>query len=156
MLFNNPTKGTLLFECVIDELCAFLREDPNARYSLTIGSDSEQHGDTVEFISAIVIHRRGHGARYFWMRTEKPPFPTLRERIWHEAILSTSLARSVLDALTERDAWWSDIEVHVDVGEHGPTKDLIREISGYVRAYGFIICVKPMSYAASSVADRCM
>lgn len=154
MVFHNPTKGTLLFDGVIDELCAYLREDENARYALTIGSDSEQHGDEVEFISAIVIHRVGHGARYFWMRTEKPPFPSLRERIWHEAILSTSLARSVLDVLTERDAWWSDIEVHVDVGENGPTKELIREISGYVRAYGFIICIKPEAYAAASVADR--
>ncbi|MDP3771407.1 MAG: ribonuclease H-like YkuK family protein [bacterium] len=154
MVFHNPTIGTLVFDQVVDELCAFLRADPNARYSVTIGSDSEQHGRTVEFISAIVIHRRGHGARYFWMRTEKPPFPNLRERIWHEAVLSTTLARSVLDALTERDAWWSDIEVHMDVGVNGPTKDLIREISGFVRAYGFIVCIKPDSYAASAVADR--
>ncbi|MBI4434926.1 ribonuclease H-like YkuK family protein [Candidatus Uhrbacteria bacterium] len=154
MLFNNPTRGTLIFDQVIDELCGFLREDTSAQYSLTIGSDSEQRAGEVEFISAIVIHRKGRGARYFWMRTEKPPFPNLRERIWHEAILSTSLARSVLDAMTERDAWWSDIEVHVDVGENGPTKELIREISGYVRAYGFVVCIKPEAYAAASVADR--
>ena len=44
----------------------------------------------------------------------------------------------------------------MDVGMNGPTKDLIREISGFVRAYGFIVCIKPESYAASSVADRYM
>jgi len=87
MLFHNPTKGTLIFDQVIDELCGFLREEPKMQYSLTIGSDSEQRAGEVEFISAIVIHRKGHGARYFWMRTEKPPFPNLRERSWHEAIL---------------------------------------------------------------------
>lgn len=154
MVFHNPTKGTLIFNDVIEELFTFLHEDPNARYALTIGSDSEQRGDVVEFISAIVIHRRGHGARYFWMQTEKPPFHSLRERIWQEAILSTSLARSVLDALRERGGWRSDIEIHVDVGERGPTRELIKEIGGYIRALGFVICIKPMSYAASAVADR--
>lgn len=154
MTFRNPTVGVLSFDGVLDEICAFLRNDPRAEYRMTIGTDSEQRNGTVDFISAIVIHRKGRGARYFWMQTEKPPFHTLRERIWQEAILSTSLARSVLDALHEREAWRSDVEVHVDVGEFGPTRVLIREIGGYVRALGFILCIKPYSYAASAVADR--
>lgn len=154
MTFQNPTVGVLTFDGVIDELCGELQREPEASYAITIGSDSETHDGTVEFISAIVIHRKGRGARYFWMRTEKPPFHTLRERIWQEAILSTSLARSVLTALEERDAWSADVEVHVDVGENGPTRELIREISGFVRASGFVICIKPMAYAAAAVADR--
>lgn len=154
MIFRNPTLGPLTFDQTIDACCAFLRAEPDATYAVTIGSDSETHDGTVEFISAIVIHRKGHGARYFWMQTEKPPFHTLRERIWQEAILSTSLARSVLEALQERAAWSSDVEVHVDVGENGPTRALIREICGFVRASGFIVCIKPDAYAAASVADR--
>ena len=154
MVFRNPTAGVLTFDGVLDELSIFLHADPRAEYRLTIGTDSEQRSDVVEFISAIVIHRKGRGARYFWMQTEKPKYATLRERIWQEAILSTSLARSVLDALAEREVWRSVIEVHVDVGENGPTKVLIREIGGYVRALGFVLCIKPYSYAASAVADR--
>lgn len=154
MLFHNPTQGTLLFEDVVGELVEFLSRSPTARYQISIGSDSEVRGGTVECISAIVIHRVGNGARYFWMRTVKEPFHSLRERIWHEAICSTSLARSVLDALTERDAWGGDIEVHIDVGQRGPTRDLIQELCGYVRAYGFAVAIKPKSYAASAVADK--
>ena len=154
MIFRNPTVGVLSFDSVIDECCAFLHEDPRAEYHVTIGTDSEQRDGMVGFISAIVIYRKGRGARYFWTHAERPPFATLRERIWEEAIRSTSLARSVLDTLREREAWRSDVEVHVDVGEHGPTKALIREICGYVRALGFVVCIKPNSYAASAVADR--
>ena len=154
MVFRNPTLGSVTYDRVMDELCGFLREQPAAAYAITIGSDSETRSGVVEFITAIVIHRKGFGARYFWMATEKPPFHTLRERIWQEAILSTSLARSVLDTLREREAWRQDVEVHVDVGEHGPTRELIKEICGYVRALGFVVCIKPMSYAASAVADR--
>ncbi|MFH1099103.1 MAG: ribonuclease H-like YkuK family protein [Candidatus Uhrbacteria bacterium] len=154
MIFRNPTCGDLVFDQVIDELCTFLAEETTAAYCVTIGSDSEQRAGAVEFVSAIVIHRKGRGARYFYMRTTQSPFPTLRERIWHEAILSTSLARSVLDALTTREAWYSDIEVHVDIGENGETKKLIREICGFVRASGFPVCIKPEAYAAAAVADR--
>lgn len=154
MLFNSPSQGQLIFDQVVDEVCAYLAADARARYRIMIGSDSEARATGVDCISAIVIHRVGRGARYFWMRTTKEPFATLRDRIWHEAICSTTLARSVFDALTERGAWGSDIEVHVDVGQNGPTKVLIQEISGYVRAYGFPVYIKPESCAASAVADK--
>ncbi|MBI4433998.1 hypothetical protein HY632_04435, partial [Candidatus Uhrbacteria bacterium] len=102
MLFQNPTLGSILFDDVIQTIANFVQSDPQQHYEVTIGSDSEQHHDIVECISAIVVHRVGCGARYFWMRTEHLPFPALRERIWHEAILSTTLAKSVLEALIER------------------------------------------------------
>lgn len=154
MLFSSPSKGTLLFADVISEICGYLDEDRTATYRISVGSDSEAYADGVSCISAIVVARVGRGARYFWMRTRKDPFHTLRDRMWHEAICSTTLARSVLDALVARHAWDAAIEVHVDVGEHGPTRALIHEISGYVRAYGFPVATKPASYAASAVADR--
>ena len=154
MEFRNPTCGALAFDGVIDECCAYLHAEPNAAYAITIGSDSDVRDGAVEFISAIVIHRKGHGARYFWAHATKPPFHSLRERIWEEVIRSTSLATSVLEALNARMAWAANIEVHVDVGEQGPTRTLIQELSGYVRAHGFIVCIKPFSYAASAVADR--
>ncbi|MDO8462992.1 MAG: ribonuclease H-like YkuK family protein [bacterium] len=154
MIFQSPTKGSLIFDEVIDEVCAEFRAQPKARYRIMIGSDSKVHGDTVDCISAIVLHRIGRGARYFWVHTQKDRFHTLRDRIWHEAVCSTTLAQSTLAALGERGAWGTDLEVHVDVGRHGPTKDLIQEICGYVRAYGFTVCIKPQAHAATCVADR--
>lgn len=154
MLFHSPSQGTLVFDDVVNEICVALAANPDAQYRVMIGSDSRVHSDCVDCISAIVLHRVGRGARYFWMRTRKEHFHTLRDRIWYEAICSTTLARSVLDALTERSAWGPDLEVHVDVGRNGPTKELIQEICGYVRAYGFAVYIKPEAHAAASVADR--
>ncbi|MFH1430388.1 MAG: ribonuclease H-like YkuK family protein [Candidatus Uhrbacteria bacterium] len=154
MLFHSPSSGTLVFDQVLDAMCAYLAEDRSATYRITIGSDSAVYPGRVDCISAIVIHRVGRGGRYFWMRTSREQFHTLRERIWHEAICSTTLARSVLDALMERAAWDAAIEVHVDVGANGPTRVLIQEICGYVRAYGFVVHTKPEAYAAAAVADK--
>jgi uncharacterized protein len=155
MLFHSPTLGPLLFDEVIEVCRSFIAVDADAEYHVTIGSDSEQRSGIVECISAIVIHRVGRGARYFWRRERHKPFHTLRERIWFEAMQSTSLAKHVLDAFTEREAWRSArMIVHVDVGKNGPTKVLIQEISGYVQAYGFTVAIKPDAYAAFSVADK--
>jgi hypothetical protein len=84
----------------------------------------------------------------------KPRFNTLRERIWQEAIFSISVAKSVVEELMEREVESKNVEIHVDIGENGPTKALIQEITGYVRGNGFAVAIKPESYAASSVADR--
>ena len=47
-----------------------------------------------------------------------------------------------------------DFEVHADVGENGPTKAMIQEIVGMIRAHDFEAITKPDSCAASNVADR--
>jgi uncharacterized protein len=106
------------------------------------------------FITAVVLHRHGHGAKYFWSEMTKPRFNTLRERIWQEAIFSISVAKSIVEELAEREVESHNIEIHVDIGENGPTKSLIQEITGYVRGNGFAVHIKPDSCAASAVADR--
>ncbi len=47
-----------------------------------------------------------------------------------------------------------DLEIHIDVGEHGRTRELIDEVVGYIRGSGFAVKTKPDAYAASSVADK--
>ena len=138
---------------MIDGIVDFVSSDSTNGYSLMVGSDSEMSVDT-SFITAIVLHRHGAGARYYWSEMVKPRFPTLRERIWQEAIFSISVAKSIVEELAKREIESRDIEIHVDIGENGPTKALIQEITGYVRASGFAVQIKPQSCAASAVADR--
>jgi predicted RNase H-related nuclease YkuK (DUF458 family) len=47
-----------------------------------------------------------------------------------------------------------ELEIHLDIGPDGETRDLIREIVGMVMGSGFNAKIKPDAYAASSVADR--
>ena len=48
------------------------------------------------------------------------------------------------------------IKLHIDAGNSdlGKTKCLINELVGWVAACGYVACVKPESYAASSIADK--
>ena len=47
-----------------------------------------------------------------------------------------------------------DFQIHIDVGQNGPTREMIKEVIGMVRGNGFRAKIKPDSYAASHVADR--
>jgi predicted RNase H-related nuclease YkuK (DUF458 family) len=47
-----------------------------------------------------------------------------------------------------------DLEIHLDVGQEGATKSLIREVVGMVTGSGFDAKIKPESYGASAVADK--
>ncbi len=147
---------------VADEIVAFMEKKPKASYRVTIGSDSELLEDkTADFVTAVVVHRIGNGGRYFWRRVRIGKFYNLHDRIVQEVMFSIDASKEFLDVLKEKvkrkaeqglDFDWN-FEVHIDVGENGPTKTLIQEVVGMVRAHNFEPKTKPESYAASNVAD---
>ena len=68
MYFNSPTWGRLSFEETVASIFDFIKEEPQFHYRLIIGTDSRETDDTPAvqlFVTAIVIHRVGWGARYF-------------------------------------------------------------------------------------------
>ena len=46
------------------------------------------------------------------------------------------------------------LEIHIDAGGNGPTKELMKELIGMVVGNGFTAKVKPEAFGASAVADR--
>ena len=157
-IFTSPTKGELAFPGVIMELSEFIEEEPSYAYKLVVGTDSEERTET-DFVSVIVVHRIGACARYFWIRTRKSRMPSLRQRIYHEATLSLALAQQLTQGVGESLNGYltrgiCQLEVHVDIGQFGATRDMIKEIVGMILGNGFAVKIKPESYAASSVADK--
>ena len=80
----------------------------------------------------------------------------MRDRILREVMMSLDIAKAVVGSLKDRRTPEFDFEIHVDVGLNGETKTMIQELVGMVRANNFEARTKPESYAASSVADRCI
>ena len=122
---------------------------------LIIGTDSHAYNSYTVFTTAIVAHRVGKGATYFYKTNISHEYYELRSRIFKEAQLSINTANWVLKSLINEDFQKiSRIEIHVDIGEKGPTKELIKSIVGYITSNGFDVKIKPDSYAATKVADR--
>lgn len=154
-MFYSPTYGPVDLSLVREKILFFLSQDPESAYQLVIGSDSQPHnGNGVGFVTAIVVHRIGKGGIYFWRRIVSPAHFVLRQRMYQEALFSLETAEEVL-ALMGKDGFTKyDVEIHVDVGNGGETREMIAEIVGMVRGSGFAVKIKPESYAASKVADR--
>lgn len=155
MDFISPSKGQLTFDETFAEITAYVDEQPEEQYRLIIGTDSQNHVDQdVCFVTAIIIHRVGKGARYYYRRFSKAYMNNLRQRIYYETYLSLEVAMMVTAKLAENGDCRLNVEIHLDVGEQGETKELIREVVGMVIGSGFQAFIKPDSYGASKVADK--
>lgn len=153
--FNSPTFGALTLAGVREKVLAFMAKEPEAKYQLVIGTDSQpKNGQSTDFISALVVHRLGRGGIYFWRRRIDKKTYVLRQRIYQEASLSLSLAEEFLEATKQDGIARFDVEIHVDIGEYGETREMINEVVGMVRGFGFAVQIKPQAYGASKVADR--
>lgn len=159
-LFNSPTKGVLTVDGMIGEIVEFFKEDPTVFYTLVIGTDShikkENGVKEVDFVTAVVIHRKGKGARYFWYKVKDQKIYALREKIYTETYLSLDMANRLVPLLKEVLTGLApyDLEIHIDVGVVGPTREMIKEVVGMVNGNGYTAKTKPQSYGASVVADK--
>lgn len=158
-MFNSPTMGVLDVGGLISEISDFVREDPGSYYRLVIGTDSQTKSTggkgQIDFVTAVVVHRKGKGARYFWKKEKKDKIPVLRDKIYTETLLSLSCAQELVPLLRKAVSPAKyDFEIHIDVGPIGPTRDMIKEVVGMVSGNGFIAKTKPEAWGASSVADK--
>jgi predicted RNase H-related nuclease YkuK (DUF458 family) len=96
----------------------------------------------------------GKGARYYYHKRWHRKISSLRQRIFYEAALSLETASEVARRLAENGHADLNVEIHLDVGPGGQTKDLIREVVGMVVGSGFDARIKPDACGASKVADK--
>jgi predicted RNase H-related nuclease YkuK (DUF458 family) len=153
MIFYSPTKGRLTFEQVFADLVQFIRDNSESKFKLIVGTDS-QSGEEVCYVTAIVILREGKGGRFFYSRERERIKLSLNQRILYEASRSLTVAARLAGRLAEAGMADINVEIHLDVGENGKTKEIIRDVIGMVTGSGFGAIIKPDSYGASKVADR--
>lgn len=153
MQFMSPTRGRLDFDGMFRDIVAYMHDDSDAHYNLIVGTDSQFAPETC-FVTAVIIHRTGKGARYYYAREHERVSRSLRQRIFYETSRSLSVASQLAERLAENGYADLNVQIHLDVGENGQTRDLIREVVGMVVGSGFDARIKPNSFGASTVADR--
>lgn len=154
--FHSPTYGILNLPQIIEKINRFIHKEPDHRYKIIIGTDSQSHnGSGVDFVTALVVHRVGGGGIYFWKGyTKRRPY-TLKERIYEEALTSLDFANTfILNLKREPELLQIGLEIHVDIGENGKTREIISEIVAMIKGNGYEVKTKPDSFGASKVADR--
>ena len=154
MLFVSPSKGEMNLEDVVQDILDYVSQDMSLAYKLIVGSDSQPHEQGTCYVSAIIIHRLGKGARYYYSKEMNNKKSSMRQRIFYEASLSLTLADQLGSILKEHGCDDMKVEIHLDVGTHGATKELVKDVIGMVVGSGFDAKIKPDASGASKVADR--
>lgn len=157
--FISPTWGKMTVQKMMAALVDFMNEAPEYFYQLVIGTDSKsgnlKKAQSLNFVTAVVIHRKGKGGRYFWQKNRVEKIASLRDKIYTETLLSIRLAENLVPQFTQKlNGQRYKVEIHIDVGNVGPTREMIREVVGMVNGNGFTAKTKPESFGASNVADK--
>lgn len=158
--FTSPTRGKLSMPELAEEIAAFIGEQPSRKYKLVIGSDSQERRlngkKELALVSAVVIYRQGKGGRYFYQKQKKQKAHSLRDKIYQETMLSVEVAHEFLPILnkTLNGKKPYELEIHIDVGKNGESREMIKEVVGMVNGNGYKAKTKPKSYCASNVADK--
>jgi len=156
MKFISPTDGSLNIQQVYKTILQFTKMEPEDQYKLIIGTDSQAGISDVVFVTAIVIYRIGRGGRFFYHKEEERLQTSMKQRIFFEVSKSLEVASQLTGFFADEVDLVDDlkVEIHVDVGEKGPTNAIIKEVVGMVVGSGYDAFIKPDSYAASTVADK--
>lgn len=152
-MFISPSKGQMNFEEMMEDILGYIKGLPCSSYKIVVGTDSQVRRETC-FVTAVIVHRKGKGARYFYRKSTYRKIKSLRQKIFYETSMSLQEGARITDFLSQSGIGHINVEIHIDVGHHGETKDLIREVVGMVTGSGFEAKIKPDSFAASSVADK--
>lgn len=154
-IFNSPTYGQLDKEGLKKQVSDYMTADKTSKYRIIVGADSQRaKSGAYDFVVALAIHRVGSGGIYFWTRDIVKKQMALKQRMYQEAIMSLQSAEKIVELFRDNGIVKCDVEVHVDIGQNGDTRDMIGEIVGMIRGSGYNARVKPDSYVASKVADR--
>ncbi len=123
------------------------------KLKICIGSDSQVHGNEIEFATVIVFLREGKGGFMFVNRENFRGKMSLKERMINEVSKSVIIAYQLCDIL---DTYQVELEVHADINTDPAFKSnvALKEAMGYILGMGYTFKAKPDAFASSSCADK--
>ncbi len=163
MRFFNSMQKNMSFADVIASIKYFIRVNPDSKFRLAVGTDSQVKGKYTCFITGIHMHRIGQGA---WCcitkMIEHKRYTSLKEKIEKETLLTYEIANmlneQLMEALYDFSAKYKNfdckLEAHIDVGTKGETRNLVKEMTGYFESMDIDAKIKPDSFVASTYANR--
>lgn len=151
--FISPTYGKLDINEVFTKITQFIEREKDRNYVFIVGTDSFTDIN-LNLVTAIIVHKVGSGAIYFYRKKEAPKVFSLKQKVLYEATMSLEVASMVAYHLSKNGLSEIRLEIHLDVGGSTETKDIIKDVVSMVLGNGFLAVVKPGAFGASNVADR--
>jgi len=166
MIFNSPSYGICkTTEEAVNEVVRRIGIKPDSEWTIAIGTDSQNKGNSTKFCNAILILEKGSGGTYFYSVHSIPRVKGTQHRMLKEAEMSIKLGHEVIEILEDKylkeeieDIYHNvKLEIHCDLGRNGKSRNSINAAIGWINAeFGNMVTakIKPNSPAASYVADK--
>ena len=155
---TSPTLG----EVDIAKVAEIIKERVSnpGEYNLMIGTDS-QNFDKTKVVVVIALHHVGKGGIFFYDISHIHKINNIGQKLIYETQLSLQYAENLIKEFEKihQETGFDYTEkinfgIHVDAGKNGPSKQVIPEIVGWIKACGYNVVVKPDSWAACSIANK--
>jgi predicted RNase H-related nuclease YkuK (DUF458 family) len=157
MYFQTINKDILHIGNVVQALVRFVELSPYHEYDLLIGTDSNFRKKVLCTVSVIFLwNLNTRKFRFFYDKQIEKIKGRLEvsQKIIREASRSLEIAdylkhSEVMSLLSD-----NCMEIHLDVGYHGKSVDVLPACKGMVTGSGYRCQVKPDAWTASHLADR--
>lgn len=137
-----------------EEFATVIKKSVSEGCKVYVGTDSMLRGSNCNFATVVAFHNNDiRVANYHYKRfnIKNSEYMNLKSKITEEVSLAIQAAQFVNNLCPN-----ISIEVHVDIGKNNinKTKKLLPMVTGWVSGMGYILRVKPESWASSSIADN--
>ena len=156
MKFRNSYGEVFNLDGVIEFLHRKVAAYPEDSHQLIVGSDSQQHGTEIVYITVIVLHRQGRGGNLFYSKhsfsSEK--YLPLSTRLLKETEYTVEILKRIENSIVVDLIGRKNLSAHVDAGQNGESRKMLEACIGWIVSLGFDCASKPEAFVASHVADR--
>jgi predicted RNase H-related nuclease YkuK (DUF458 family) len=143
---------------ISDFIYNILINDKSAKFEFFIGTDSQKYRENIIYVTSLAVHYIGHYGIFFIDKQIKTNIYSMQERLFNEAVYSLEFATKFLKEVSKfnlnKFINLKTLEIHVDFGNNGLSKEMIPSAIGMLKGAGFIVKYKPDSCCASIIADK--
>ena len=156
MIFRNLSTGDKEYTLqeVIKEVLLYISIDEETEYRVIVGSDSLYRAKGTVFATAIVCHRVGKGARFWYTKRKENCAMNIFARIMRETEDSINIMKKIYDSEIMLYVPEENMQIDIDAGNNGKSIKVVSSAMSYVKGSGFNGESKPNAAVATIVADK--
>lgn len=152
--FLDPKGNVYTISDVITKISDTIKEFPDESFKIFVGSDSQNKKRRTIFVSSVAIYKVGKGGTFYYTKAWVKKKQSIYERLIKEVGDSIELMELLLKGGIEKVISKDEIEIHIDMGYNGRSREVVETAKGWCQGMGFNFQIKPTAIGATYIANK--